>query len=85
VDIVDTYGELIIHLIATEYTPQEACKVRAFFAHFTFVFCYCHTSVTVIGQCAPVLLLESQHNRNVSSISSIMSPLTNEEAMKPDQ
>lgn len=27
VNIVTTYGDMIIHLIATEYTPQEACKI----------------------------------------------------------
>lgn len=27
VNIVNTYGDLIIHLIATEYTPQQACKI----------------------------------------------------------
>jgi len=36
VTIVDTYGDLLIHLIATEYTPEEACKVHAFFSRFHF-------------------------------------------------
>lgn len=27
VDIVDTYGALIAHMIATEYTPEQICKV----------------------------------------------------------
>lgn len=28
VNVVNTYGQLIIHLIATEYTPEQVCKVR---------------------------------------------------------
>jgi len=39
VDIVDTYGALIAHMIATEYTPEQICKVTAtLFPVIAFVF-----------------------------------------------
>jgi len=36
-NMVDMYGPLIVHLIATGYTPEQVCKVQAF-PIFAFVF-----------------------------------------------
>jgi len=29
-NIVDEYGQMIAHLIATEYTPKQVCQVHTF-------------------------------------------------------
>ena len=36
-NMVDMYGPLIVHLIATGYTPEQVCKVHTF-PVFAFVF-----------------------------------------------